>query len=192
MNNRNQLIKLIHVAKRSLALDDETYRLVLTNTTDKDSCSKMSIKELESVLAEFENRGFKRMVNGNKKPFKKRLSPKSGKAKFAEIDKIRAIWITMAKHGVVRDRSETALDAYVRRMTNKGRKQGVDHVAWCDASQAYQVLESLKSWHRRVMIDEIKAKGWTVPMNERTAKPAGYEAIRDSYEFMVQSLKDAK
>ncbi|HAS63218.1 MAG TPA: regulatory protein GemA [Vibrio sp.] len=191
MNNRSALIKLIHVAKRELALDDDIYRLILDAETNKNSCSKMSIKELEKVLLALENKGFKRQSNGRKTPFKKRLSPKSGKVK-TEIDKIRAIWISLYKQGFVRDGSETALDAYTRRVTNRRKGEGVDHVAWCDANQAYLVLESLKSWHRRVMIDALKDKGWTVPMNERTGKPMGYESIADAYTRMLVRQEECR
>lgn len=187
MNNRNRLIQLIHVGKRELGLDDDTYRAMLENVTGKTSCSKMSIQQLELVLASMENQGFKRQVNGKQTTFKKRLSPKAGRAKHGEIDVIRAVWITMAKHGIVRDGSETALDAYVRRMTNRNKGQGVDTVAWCSHDQAYQVLESLKSWHRRELIKQMKAKGWTVPMNTSGTAPAGYDAVLEAYEFMTSS-----
>lgn len=151
MNQRNNLIQIIHVAKRELALDDDTYRFILDAETSKSSCRKMSIKELETVLSVLESKGFKRQTNGRKIAYKKRLSPKSGKVK-TEIDKVRAVWISMAKQGFVRDGSETALDAYVRSITNRNKGNGVDHVAWCNSSQTYTVLESLKPWHRRVMI----------------------------------------
>lgn len=186
-NSRSPLIKLIHVAKRQLALDDDVYRLLLEAETGSDSCSKMSIKQLEKVLAAMESKGFKRQTKARKTPFKKRLSPKA-KGERAEVDKIRAIWIVMSKQGFVRDGSETALDAYVRRITHRNKGIGVDHVAWCDVHQAYTVLESLKSWHHRVMMDELKAKGWTVPVNERTGKPMGYEAIYNTYIAMCTSL----
>jgi phage gp16-like protein len=192
MKNRKQLIQLIHIAKGQLALDDDTYRVMLLNLTDKDSCKSMSIKELESVISDMENRGFKRVLKNGKTASKKRMSPKSGKAKFAEIDKIRAIWITMAKQGFVRDGSETALDAYVRRMTNRNQNKGVDHVNWCDDKQAYAVLEALKNWHRRVMIDGLRDRGWTVPMNERTGKPMSYEPIADAYQRMLNDQQEAK
>jgi phage gp16-like protein len=185
MKNRNQLIQLIHIAKSQLALDDDTYRVMLLNLTDKDSCKSMSIKELESVISDMENRGFKRVLKNGKTASKKRMSPKSGKAKFAEIDKIRAIWITMAKQGFVRDGSETALDAYVRRMTKRNQNEGVDHVNWCNDRQAYAVLEALKSWHRRVMVDGLKARAWPIPMNKTGSAPSSYEFIATAYSNML-------
>ncbi|CCN69761.1 gp16 family protein [Vibrio nigripulchritudo] len=188
MSNRNPLIKLIHVAKRQLALEDDTYRLLLEAETGKASCREMDTKELEKVVTALEEKGFKRQTNGNKKAFKHRLSPKSGKSKNAIIDKCRAVFITMSKQGFVRDGSEASLDKYTQRIL-KHRKDKVDCIAWCDEYQASQVLEALKSWHRRVMIDGIKAKGWTVPMNERTGKPMGYDAIAETYTTMLDTQR---
>ncbi|WP_249114534.1 regulatory protein GemA, partial [Vibrio parahaemolyticus] len=91
----------------------------------------MNIKELEQVLSALETKGFKRSLPKGKKPFKRRLSPKSGKSKNTIIDKCRAIWNTMATHGFVRDRSESALDKYTQRIL-KNQKDKVDCIAWCD------------------------------------------------------------
>ncbi|WP_239928716.1 gp16 family protein [Photobacterium sanguinicancri] len=185
MDNRNRLIQLIHVGKRELALDDDTYRALLFANGEHSSCSKMNIKQLELVLTAMEIQGFKRQGKGGKTPFKRRLSPKAGKAKHAEIDKIRAIWIIMAQHDIVRDRSESALDAYVRRITNRNKGEGVEHVGWCDANQAYTVLESLKNWHKRELADRMKEAGWTVPLNRNGTGLAGYKAVIEGYEFMT-------
>lgn len=183
MSNRNQLIQLVHVGKRELTLEDDTYRLLLQAETGKSSCSKMDIRELEKVLGAMEGKGFKRIFKGKKT--KRRMSPKSGKAKYREMDMVRAIWITMSKQGFVRDGSESALDNYVRRTTNQADNKGVDHIGWCDADQIYKVLGSLKSWHRRVMIDAMKDKRWKVPMNKTGFAPAGYDAIANEYEAML-------
>jgi len=191
MNQRNRLIQIIHVAKRELALEDDVYRVLLESATSKVSCSKMNIKELEQVLDVLESKGFKRQGNGNKKPFKKRLSPKSGKSKNTVIDKARSIWITMAQHGFVKDRSENALDKYTQRILKK-HKDKVDCIAWCDEWQAGLIVEALKSWHRRVMIDDMREKGWSVPWNERTNKPMGYDAIVQHYNWMLSLRKEAE
>lgn len=59
--DKPQLIRLIHVAKGKLKLDDETYCLLLSNTANgKSSCSKMSHGELLNVYSELQQRGFKR------------------------------------------------------------------------------------------------------------------------------------
>ncbi|MGF1727187.1 gp16 family protein [Photobacterium nomapromontoriensis] len=206
MNNRNRLIQLIHVGKRELALDDDTYRALLFANGEHSSCSKMNIQQLEMVLAVMEMQGFrrsrrpasrdinpsmdvKRIGKGIKTPFKRRLSPKSGKAKHAQIDKIRAVWITMAGHGIVRDSSEAALDKYVCRMTSRGGQQGVEHIGWLYSNQAYTVLESLKNWHKRALTDRMKEVGHCIPLNRNGTGLAGYQAVVDEYEFMVKQQR---
>ncbi|MGF1689313.1 regulatory protein GemA [Photobacterium japonica] len=206
MNNRNRLIQLIHVGKRELALDDDTYRALLFANGEHSSCSKMNIHQLEMVLTVMEMQGFrrsrrpasrdinpfmdvKRIGRGIKTPFKRRLSPKSGKAKHAQIDKIRAVWITMAGHGIVRDSSEAGLDKYVCRMTSRGSQQGVDHVGWLDASQAHIVLESLKNWHKRELAARMKEIGHCVPLNRNGTGLAGYQAVVEGYEVMEKLRK---
>ncbi|HHI2407801.1 TPA: phage protein GemA/Gp16 family protein, partial [Escherichia coli] len=48
--SRTSLIKLIHVARRDLQLDDDTYRAFLVQCTGKTSCRELSVAQLEQVL----------------------------------------------------------------------------------------------------------------------------------------------
>ena len=178
-DKRGQLIRLIHVAKRELKLTDDVYRAALAEAANgKESSAKMNIKELEAVLALFKNTGFKVKLNG-----KRKLSPSAGsRVRTAEISVIRAVWISMYKHGFLRDGSETALNSYVKRMTVKlNNGIGVDGVQWLDGYLAYKVLEALKNWHKRLMIEAIEKVGKQPPVNERTGKIAGYDAVCDAY-----------
>ena len=182
--HKKRLITLINVAKGSLQLDEAIYRAMLKNATGKDSLRAMNLPELEQALEVFKQKGFKPTLNTHKK---RRLSPAAGKSKVASIDKIRAIWITMGHHLVIQDNSESALDAYVRRMTLRSRitnnqTQGVDATAWMTQPQAYKVLESLKNWHKRVLIERIIARGERLKMNENGTRPASYEVIVAQYE----------
>lgn len=156
-DNRKRLIQLIHVGKRELQLDDDTYRALLNRETGKASCSTLKIAELDKVLAAMERQGFKRQKKGKTVARGKRYSPKS-KGTRTMIGKIRALWITMAKQGIVRDYSETALDAYVRRMTSRNNGIGVSSVAWLSDVQKRTVLESLKRWHHRETMRKMKPK----------------------------------
>ncbi|MCU8010922.1 gp16 family protein [Shewanella sp. SM74] len=182
--HKKRLITLINVAKGSLQLDEAIYRAMLKNATGKDSLRAMNLPELEQALEVFKQKGFKPTLNPHKK---RRLSPAAGKSKLASIDKIRAIWITMGHHLVIQDNSESALDAYVRRMTLRSRitnnqTQGVDVTAWMTEPQAYKVLESLKNWHKRVLIERIIVRGERLKMNEAGTRPANYEVIVAQYE----------
>ncbi|WP_281544680.1 regulatory protein GemA [Grimontia sp. SpTr1] len=151
MEQRTRLIRLIHIGKRELGLDDEIYRALLQRETGKDSCKSMLDAELEKVLLAMERQGFKKKVTQSKK----RLSPKT-QGQPTVISKIRALWITMAKEGIIRDGSETALDGYVRRMTKKHSGRMVEHVGWCNQQEAYTILESLKKWKLRVSLIHLE------------------------------------
>jgi phage gp16-like protein len=175
------LIAKIHIAKKQLGLDDDLYRDVLAAVANgKTSCANMNVTELQSVLDHFKAKGFK-TVKSKKAG---RLSPPSGTAKLPEIDKIRAIWITMAQHGIVKDSSETALNAYVKRMTSTlNQGAGVESVAWVNPSQAIRVLEALKQWHRRVLLARLQTVGVLLP------KTTNYTKVANAYQFEVKRGK---
>ncbi|MNO88943.1 hypothetical protein D3C76_804110 [compost metagenome] len=186
-NERTRLIRLVQVGRRSLGLDDETYRELLAQQSGKRSAAELTLQELDKVLLAMKGAGFKptlkRPVQGGKQ---KRLSPVSGTpVRTAEIGVIRAIWITMHRHGLLRDGSETALNHYVERQTvriNNG--VGVAEVAWLSETLAYPVLESLKNWHKREMVKALQAAMKTVPINEKTGRVAGYQAVLGVFEEM--------
>ncbi|WP_439841881.1 gp16 family protein [Aeromonas taiwanensis] len=190
-NERTRLIRLVQVGRRSLGLDEETYRTLLVQQSGKRSAAALSLQELDKVLQAMKGAGFKptvkRAVKGGKQ---KRLSPVSGTpVRTAEIGVIRAIWITMAKHGLLRDGSETALDHYVERQTvrlNKG--VGVARVAWLDGALAYSVLESLKHWHKRAMVEALRAAKRRVPVG-RGGAVAGYPVVLAAFEQMQEEVQ---
>ena len=182
---KKRLITLINVAKGSLQLDEAIYRAMLKHATGKESLRAMNLPELEQALEVFKQKGFKPTLNTHKK---RRLSPAAGKSKLASIDKIRAIWITMGHHLVIQDNSESALDAYVRRMTLRSKNEGVDATPWMTEPQAYKVLESLKNWHKRVLIERIIARGERLKMNENGTRPASYEVIVAQYEGCTRGV----
>lgn len=180
--NKPQLIRLIHIAKSQLKLDDDTYRVLLTNTANgKTSCSVMSYQELQDVYSEFQQRGFKRHF---KKPTP-RVKPNSkGLSRAAEIPKIRAVWNTMFLHGFVGSDDELALNAYVRRMTSQLNKGvGVAEVGWLDGWLAFRVLECIKQWHIRLMLESMVARRKTLPVNPMTGDESrDYPVIANAYE----------
>ncbi|EEZ1655206.1 DUF1018 domain-containing protein [Escherichia coli] len=163
---RGKLISAIHVAKRELALDDETYTSALLAATGKTSCRDMSPDELSRVLDVFKKRGFKVRQN----PVNRALKPGTVTAK------IRAIWKVMHRQGFISDGAETALNRWVKSQTaaqNGG--EGVANWQWLEQHPALasDVLERLKRWHRRKM---LAAMG----MPERTL--IGYDAVCRQYE----------
>lgn len=132
---KSKYIKLIHIAKSQLNLDDDTYRHLLLNVTKKTSTKDMTVWELEKVVTSLKTKGFK--VTSSKK---------AGKITATEPvhKKIRSLWLELADAGVVKNRSEKAINSYVKRIT------GVEVMDWLNTVQAMRVIESLKCWLARI------------------------------------------
>lgn len=186
-----RLLQLVQIGRRSLRLVEDDYRALLEGITGASSAKGLSVDQLSRVLDAMKRLGFKPTV---KHPVKgeagKRLSPARGApVRTAEIGVIRAVWITMHRHGLLRDGSETALDHYVERQTvrlNKG--VGVARVAWLDGALAYAVLESLKGWHRRGMVEALQADKRLVPTG-KSGGVAGYSAVLAAFERMKAEMQ---
>ena len=56
---RTQLIKIIHVAKRELRMDEETYRQLLNTYAGIESTREMNIGQLNQILDAMKKIGFK-------------------------------------------------------------------------------------------------------------------------------------
>lgn len=126
-------IAAMHVAKKQLGLDDDTYRAALVQVTGKSSSATMSEAERQDVLEHFRASGFKGVATGRRKPLE---------GKFA--GKLQALWIAGWNLGLVRDRDDRALIAFVRRQT------GIDHVRFLRHGQdAVKAIEALKGWLER-------------------------------------------
>ncbi len=138
---RNRLIRLIHVAKRELQMDDDTYRGVLLAIGNASSAADLSVSNLDRVLEHMKKCGFK--VRPNNKP-SRRL------ADDPESKKIRALWLFLHELDVVRDPSEKALAAYVKRLT------GVSALQWADGAQSLKLIEALKAWAMRFLPGQLQ------------------------------------
>jgi len=130
------MIRLIKAAQNKLGLDDETYRSMLLSITGKSSTTDMDHRELRSVCDHLRKVGFKPAKTVNN---------------VAQIGKIRALWAEMADAGVVHNRSEKALLAYVRRITKTERME------WCTVKQLQAVIETLKAWEDRIIDETAQA-----------------------------------
>ena len=130
--SRARLIKLIHVAKRDLALDDPTYRVILSQAGGATSTTQMGDKQLEAVLDRMKSSGFQVRKAGVKY-----TGP-------TEADKVRALWRFLHVLDLVRNPSEEALRAYVKRISR------VDDLRW--ARQDYErLIETMKKWAMRAL-----------------------------------------
>jgi phage gp16-like protein len=148
LDNRARLIKLVHVGKRELKLDEDFYRNILLTKGGANSAGDMNAAQLQSVVDEFKRLGFK--VANKAKPGGKVLTAgrRTGVATVtlaadAQSRKARAMWLTLHAIGQVRDPSEAALLAYAKRQCK------VDRLEW--VRDTIPLLESLKAWLLRSM-----------------------------------------
>ncbi len=126
------LMGMIRVARTQLGTDEEAYRTLLFDTLGKRSLAGSTAKEQWRVIEELKTRGFQ------PRPFHK------GKELVddPQAKKIRALWLTMADCGIIRDRSEKALSNYVRRFTGRTLKDAT-------VKQLQAVIEILKQHFNR-------------------------------------------
>lgn len=187
---RLKLIKLIHVGRRELKMADDVYRQILTSLTQRESTADLSIPQLEAVLKHLQKAGFKIRVNAAK------AKPSLPLDQEETSRKIRAIWLFLHELGAVKDSSEYALFAYVRRIT------GVDALQWINAAHAQQVIETLKKWAVRVLPQALQSKvdqvDWqALTLQQRAALTAHvelaargtYDPMRAAYDALKQHLE---
>lgn len=126
-------IRMIHVARRELGLDEDTYRDALQRAIGKRSAKGLSVAECKAIVDELSRMGFKPAS----KPSGKGLPGPYGR-------KAQALWIALYNLGAVADRRDSALLAFIKRQT------GLERAEWLrDAAQGAAVVEALKSWCAR-------------------------------------------
>jgi hypothetical protein len=122
-------IAAIYTARKQLGLDEDTARDLYARVTGKRSLREMSAKQHGQVLEELRKAGFNPAKKGLSGPFAKKL---------------QALWIAGWNLGVVDDRRDDALLAFVKRQTS------IDHTRFLlDAEDAAKAIDALKAWMTR-------------------------------------------
>ena len=145
-HKKARLIKLLHVAKNQLLLDDAAYRRLLANVSGgKTSSKQMSVAELELALRGMKAQGFVVTTKAQAESGRQDIPVReAADGVDAQIKKIRALWLELHRLGAVRSPSELSLARFVSRMT------GVDYQGWLSVDDASRVIEHLKQWKKRV------------------------------------------
>ena len=125
------LMAKIHIAKKELGFDDDTYRDVLWRVTGKRSCSDMAISELEAVVNDMQNAGFK--PKATKKHGKK---PSVAKQRQVVLSKIEAILADMGLHW-------NYAKAMAKNMFDR------DAIEWLTDEQLFKLMQALAVYQRR-------------------------------------------
>lgn len=145
-HKKARLIKLLHIAKNQLMLDDAAYRRLLANVSGgKTSSKQMSVAELELALRGMKAQGFVVTTKAQAESGWQDIPVReAADGVDAQIKKIRALWLELHRLGAVRSPSELSLARFVSRMT------GVDYQGWLSVDDASRVIEHLKQWKKRV------------------------------------------
>lgn len=122
MNRRNQQLSKIHIAKKELAMDDDSYRAMLARVAGVTSAKDLNPRQVGAVLREFERLGWK---------------PKAGRDKpNAAVDRqklVGKIGAQLAEAG----RPWDYADALAKRLYK------VERLEWLDAKQLGGVVTAL-------------------------------------------------
>ncbi|ADU63440.1 MAG: regulatory protein GemA [Pseudodesulfovibrio sp.] len=131
---RRGMISKIKIGQKQLGMTDDAYRDMLMDRYQKNSAATLSFRELVDLVAHMEALGAQ---------FISKQAPKSQQIRDPQSRLIRSLWLQLHDAGLVRDSSEAAIAAYVKRQT------GVESLAWLSSPQASSVIESLKQWLAR-------------------------------------------
>lgn len=139
---------MIHSLKHLLALDDDTYRLMLKNRYNVSTSKHLSynqasdfIEELISIAKEHNLWQFKDSVNKkyeNLKRDNRAATPK-------QLRKIEAMWAEVSYMPNASSRAE-ALNAFIKRIA------GVDHILFLEKRDVIKVVTAIKAMKQQSAI----------------------------------------
>ena len=140
---RNADLAKIHIARKDLGLTEGDYRALLARVAGVASAAQLGPDGCKAVLAELKQLGF-------------RVKPKiDAPGDRAHVGKVMKLWREAAESGAIREGSDAALRAFVRRQT-KGpdSPEGVAAAQFLTPKQATRVIEGLKAimarhWRKR-------------------------------------------
>lgn len=128
MATRNKLYQMLAIEKNKASMDEDCYREILRRhgaklVDGKYSAKTMSERGLNAALFEI------RRKNGEKTDWR---TPR--------INKIRALWHTLADSGIVRENTETAMQHWCKSVC------GVERLNFANAEGLNKCIEGLKAW----------------------------------------------
>ncbi|KPA90627.1 Mu-like prophage protein gp16 [Pseudomonas asplenii] len=127
MNRRNLQLSKIHIAKKDLGLDDETYRALLKRVAGISSAKDIGPRQAAAVLAEFERLGWQ---STPKPKSKGRTVSNVAQGREKLVGKVNALLADA-------DRPLEYADGMAKRMFQ------VERVEWLDAKQLGGIVAAL-------------------------------------------------
>lgn len=125
---------IINIAKKDLALDDDTYRAILVRATGINSLKAMSERQKIAVVEEMKRLGFK---------MKKKAGAPLPAATKPYIRLIHALWRSCHRNGIIQDGSRSALRSFVK------ARSTVDDPDFLTYAEASPIIDALKAMEAR-------------------------------------------
>lgn len=139
-------IRLIHTAKRSLCMDEDTYRAMLRNVAKVSSSAELTSRKFEAVLAHLQEVGFVRKPAGYWKAKQKwdALGHRPGMATAAQLARIETEWGNIRFYwepkGFPTERA--ALKAFMKKIVN------ADDLRFLNEEKTVQILTVIEKIKR--------------------------------------------
>jgi phage gp16-like protein len=124
-DNRKSELAMIHVAKKSLALEDDVYRSILVKVTGKASASELDAAGRLVLIDHFKKLGFKVTAKRAGRP-----RPAVARDRLVYVKKIEA-QLAEAK------RPWAYADAMAKRIC------GIDRIDWCEPADLLKIIAAL-------------------------------------------------
>ncbi len=142
---RTRDLAQIHIAKKDLGLDDDTYREMLFTLTRKRSSSELDAHQRGQVLQHMISRGWK--------PKPTRRAPARAAKAPPQVRLIYALWGLLARHGAIQDRSPAALRSWIRHWGQSNPEEvGEGSPEMLIPAMRHRVAEYLIQWCLRLKI----------------------------------------
>jgi phage gp16-like protein len=156
---RRRDLSKIHIAKKDLALDDDTYRVIVSQIggAASGSSADLDLAGRRKVLEHFKSKGWKPRKARASRAAKSAARTSGGEilASDGQVKMIRSIWIQMSDAGVIKNRMEQGLRAWVKAETRRYHryKAGYSAPEFLPAWVAQKVIEHLKGWAGRCLVE---------------------------------------
>lgn len=138
---RRALIGKVHVARKEMLIDDESYRRLLVRVTGHASAADCSDEQLVRLVEEFRRLGWQAKPKAASSA--RRFTGRNRMADHGAARKARALWISLAHLGAVENASEEALEAFAK------RQLGCETMQWADQTRMDSLIEALVAIGKR-------------------------------------------
>lgn len=136
--HRRAMIAKIKIAQKALAMNDDSYRALLTRVTGKDSAAALEKREMEAVLREMQRLGWKP------------VNPQGTRPRVAS-EKDR----TLAKIGAILKELNLSWN-YAHGMAKAMFAR--ERVEWLDAAELHKLMQALAVYQRRQRVRRAQAQ----------------------------------